>query len=1061
MTDFYTDLYDDKADTLDSPDIAIIGLAGRFPGARNYAQFWQNLRDGVESIRFFSPTELAGAGIDPETLKQSNYVRAAAMLDDIEWFDAPFFNISGAEAQITDPQHRLALECAWEALEDAGYDPARYDGPIGVYLGAPASTYLQNNLWPNRTQLQSTHSLQLEVGNDKDFIPTRISYKLNLNGPSMAIGTACSTALVAVHMACQSLLDGESDMALAGAITVWVPQQAGYLYQPGLIFSPDGHCRPFDADASGTIMGSGLGFVTLKRLGDALADGDHIYAVIKGSALNNDGSAKVGYTAPSVEGQSQAIAAAQAIAGVDPASLGYVEAHGTGTKLGDPIEIEALTLAFRAATVKTSFCAIGSVKGNIGHLDRAAGVAGIIKIALMLKYKMLVPSLNFKRPNPQINFADSPFYVNTSLRPWPNEALPRRAGVSAFGFGGTNAHLILEEALPVVPSGPGRAWHLLPLSAKTAPALKAVASNLAIHLRQHSDLNLADVAYTLQVGRQPFEQRQMVLCQNQTEAIAALEKVAAQPAHTAGEPAMVFLFPGQGAQYVDMARQLYQTEPYFGEQIDQCAELLKPHLALDLRSVLYPTASQAAQATEYLRQSRFIQPALFSVTYALARLWQFWGVQPAAMFGHSVGEYVAACLAGVFSLADGLRLVATLGHLTQQLPQGVMLAVPLAAPQLMPLLSADLSLAASNSPQLTVVSGPTAAIAALEKRLAGQGVLSHRLETSHAFHSALMDPILADLTAAVQQIQLQPPQIPYISSLTGIWITSAEATDPGYWARQLRQPVYFSEGIQQLWQEPGRILLEVGPGRTLHSLVSQQPQAETWQVFSTLRQLSPGQRVKQPLMLKTLGQLWQAGMPVNWANFHAHHRRQRVPLPTYPFQRQRYWIDPPQPASSLSRPAQSTEGLSSQPSAVTIQAMQLQQAARRQAAPRQGALLAQLQGLSLAEQQTHLSDYIRAEVADLLGFGVAEEVPLQQRLFEIGLNAELAVALRNRLEADLGQTLRSMLVFDYPTVAMLADYLAGVVETQAQRSAADNEVSMEKSEEDVADLLAKKLTELE
>lgn len=874
-------------------DIAIIGMSGRFPGARNIGKFWQNLRDGVESISFFSDQEL---GIDPAVLGDPNYVKARGVLDDIESFDASFFGFNPREADIMDPQQRLFLECAWEALENAGYDPEKYDGLIGVYAGANMNTYLLFNLYSNHEFIESVGDLQTIIGNDKDFLATRVSYELNLKGPSMAVQTACSTSLVAVCLACQGLLNYQCDMALAGGVSIGVPQKAGYFYQEGGIASPDGHCRAFDARARGTVSGNGLGIVVLKRLADALADGDCIQAIIKGSAVNNDGSLKVGYTAPSVDGQAEVIAMAQAMAMMEPETITYIEAHGTGTSLGDPIEVAALTQVFRASTKKKGFCAIGSVKTNIGHLGAAAGVAGLIKTVLALKHKLLPPSLHFEQPNSKIDFANSPFYVNSLLSGWKSGRTPRRAGISSFGIGGTNAHVILEEAPMTEASGSSRPWHLLVLSAKTRAALEIATANLIEHLEQHPNLNLADVAYTLQVGRKAFNHRLMLGCRNLDDAVSALKTLDPKRVFTTiqepGTRPIGFMFPGQGTQYVNMALELYQVELTFREQVDHCAELLKPYLGLDLRSVLYPTEEQSAAATQQLNQTFITQPVLFVIEYALAKLWMQWGVRPQTMIGHSIGEYVAACLAGVFPLEDALSLVALRGRTIQELPGGAMLSVPLPEKEVHALLGKRLSLAAINGPSLCVISGPIDAVDDLQNLLNGQGVNCRRLHVSHAFHSAMMEPILETFAEQVKKVEMKPPKIPFVSNVTGTWITAAEATDPSYWTRHLRQPVRFADGVQELLKEPDQILLELGPGQTLGMLARQHSDKRANPVvLSSLRQ-PHDQHSDVAFLLNTLGRLWLAGVEVDWSEFYAGQRCHRIPLPSYPFEHRRYWIEP-------------------------------------------------------------------------------------------------------------------------------------------------------------------------
>jgi acyl transferase domain-containing protein/thioesterase domain-containing protein/acyl carrier protein len=885
-------------------EIAIIGMSGRFPGARDIDEFWQNLREGRESITFFSDEALAFSDIDPAVLNDSRYVKARGVLEGAELFDASFFGFSPREAEIMDPQHRIFLECAWEALENAGYDPEQYKGSIGVYAGVSMNTYLLNNLYVDGDFTRSVTGLHMRIGSDKDFLTTRVSYALNLAGPSVAVQTTCSTSLVAVHLACQSLLSGECDIALAGGVSLRVPQKAGYVYQEGGIYSPDGHCRAFDARAQGTVGGNGVGIVVLKRLQDALADGDCMQAVIKGSAINNDGALKVGYTAPSVDGQARVIARALAMAETDPETVSYIEAHGTGTTLGDPIEIAALTQAFRASTEKKGFCAIGSVKTNIGHLDVAAGVAGLIKTVLALKRHELPPSLYFEQPNPQIPFANSPFYVNTTLSEWRTGTTPRRAGVSSFGMGGTNAHVVLEEAPPREPSGASRPLKLLILAAKTPTALERATANLVTHLKQHPNLNPADVAYTLQVGRKEFSHRRTVVCRDLDEAVIALETLDPQRVwthvHDPKERPIAFMFPGQGTQYVHMGCDLYQGEPTFREHVNHCAELLQPHLQMNLRDVLYPSDAEREVATYRLRQTSITQPALFVIEYALAKLWMAWGVHPQAMIGHSIGEYVAACLAGVFSLEDALTLVAARGRLMQSLPAGAMLVVPLSQKEVELLLGESLSLASINGLSLCLVSGPTDAVEGLETQLIQRGIACRRLHTSHAFHSAMMEPIIEPFTAQAQTVNLKPPQIPYISNVTGTWITAAEATSPRYWARHLRHTVRFVEGLHELLQDAERILLEVGPGQTLNTLAKQCPDNTTGRVVLSSLRHPHDQLSDVAFLLHTVDRLWLAGVQVDWSGFYAHERRYRVPLPTYPFERQRYWVEPQKQACSPS-----------------------------------------------------------------------------------------------------------------------------------------------------------------
>jgi len=910
--------------------IAIVGMAGRFPGARDLDELWQNLRAGRESIRRFSADELLAAGVSAEMLARPDYVRARGALDDYDLFDAGFFDVAASEAEALDPQHRLFLETAWAALESAGCDPGRHGGPVGVFAGVSANTYLLSHLLDDPGALAAADASQAMLGGDKDFLATRVSYKLNLRGPSLTVQTACSTSLVAVHLACRALLGRECDLALAGGVSLTVPQVAGYLYREGGIASPDGHCRAFDAGARGTVSGSGVGVVVLRRLADALAAGDPIRAVVLGTAINNDGAGKVGYTAPAVDGQAEVIAAAQRVAGIVPDDLTYIEAHGTGTPLGDPIEIAALGKAFLAGGAgsaggtggaraeRRGFCAIGSVKTNIGHLDAASGVAGLIKTVLALEHREIPPSLHFTAPNPRIDFAASPFYVNAALAAWPGGDAPRRAGVSSFGIGGTNAHAVLEEAPAAVASGPSRPRQLLLLSARTAEALEALTDRLAGHLEAHPDLCLADVAHTLQAGRRAMPHRRMLVVPGTAGGDPAAATEPASPAVLAarvlrsrdpsrvltlardraerGRRPVVFLFPGQGAQHPGMGRGLHAAEPVFRATLDTCLEILAPLLpGADLLRLLHPAPAAEEAAAALLTDTAFAQPLLFAVEMALARLWMAWGIEPAAMLGHSLGEYVAACVAGVFTLEDGLALVAERARLMQALPRGAMLAVPLPEAEVRELLAADgeLALAAVNAPALCVVSGPEAAVAALAAGLAARGLEPRRLHTSHAFHSAAMDAVAEPFAEALARVRLEPPRLPYLSNLTGTWIEPAQATDPGYWLRQLRQPVRFATALQDLARDPDRVLLEVGPGRGLATLVRRQ-EGEALPAVSSLGK--PGEDAREEeALLTALGRLWLAGVEVDWQRFAAGERRHRLSLPTYPFERRRYWLRPVAP----------------------------------------------------------------------------------------------------------------------------------------------------------------------
>jgi phthiocerol/phenolphthiocerol synthesis type-I polyketide synthase E len=882
--------------TQNTDRIAIIGMAGRFPGARNINEFWRNLRDGAESISYFTDDELLSAGIAPALLGNPDYVKAKGVLEGAELFDAAFFGFNPREAEITDPQQRIFLEAAWEALERAGYDPQKYEGAIGVYAGASVNSYLLINLASNQDLIESIGLLQTFIHNRNDHLSTQTSYKLNLRGPSVTVQTACSTSLVAVHIACQSLLNGECDMALAGGVSIRLPQQSGYLYQEGSIVSPDGHCRPFDADARGAVDGNGVGIVVLKRLEDAIADGDSIHAVIGGSAVNNDGSLKIGYTAPSVDGQAEVIVEAQSMAGVEPETITYVETHGTGTTLGDPIEMEALTQAFRSSTDKKQFCAVGSVKSNIGHLDTAAGVAGLIKTVLALKHKQIPPSLHFQKPNPRIDFPNSPFFVNTTLRDWRSPLGPHRAAVSSFGIGGTNAHLILEEAPADEPSDNCRPCKLLTISAKTPSALEKASANLAAYLKENAETELADAAYTLQVGRREFDHRRIVVSRSREQAVEGLERMDPRRVHTGldapRDRVVVYMFSGQGSQYVNMGRELYESEKVYRKYVDECAEELKVELGMDIREVIYPERGKEEEAGERLNETMLTQPALFVVEYSMAKMWEWWGIEAGEMTGHSIGEFVAASLAGVFSMEEGLRLVAARGKLMQEMREGGMLVVQKGEEEVKKYLREGLWIGAVNGPGLVVVSGEKEEIEKLEGELVRDGVVTRRLKTRRGFHSGMMEEAAKKFVEEVKKVNLKEPKVRYTSNVSGKWIRNEEAIDAVYWGRQMREAVRFGEGLEEINKEKDRILLEVGPGRGLATIARWLPKKPAGQIIlnSLPREEEREEELEQ--VKWTLGRLWAVGKEVKWGNYYEGEKRKRVELPSYPFERQKYWIEP-------------------------------------------------------------------------------------------------------------------------------------------------------------------------
>jgi acyl transferase domain-containing protein len=870
--------------------IAIVGLAGRFPDARNLDDFWRNIRDGIESLETFDDEELDAAGVPTDLRSDRRFVRKGTTLEGALLFDARFFGLSPREAQTLDPQHRIFLECAWEALEHAGYAPGTIQKTVGVYAGTGMNTYVFAQIIRDAALMEAVGGYQIMLGNDKDFLCTRVSYKLDLRGPSMNVQTACSTSLVAVEVACRALQAGECDMALAGGVSVGFPQRAGYLYQDGMIFSSDGHCRPFDADASGTRASAGAGIVVLKRLADALADRDTIHAVIRGVAVNNDGAGKAGYTAPSIDGQVEVIATAQALAGVDPRSISYVEAHGTGTPLGDPIEIAALTRVFRASTADVGFCRLGSLKANLGHLDAAAGVAGLIKTVLALKHQEIPPLVNFRSPNPQCDLENSPFIASATGSAWHSEAGPRRAGVSSFGIGGTNAHVVLEEA-PKITSAPSpRDHHLLVISARSETALERASDNLAEYLESQPDVPLSDVAWTLQVGRKTFNHRRVLIARDLPEAVHALRHAQQAPVltgeHLGGTRPVAFLFSGQGSQHAGMGAALYDSEPHYRDAMDRCATLLQPHLGQDIREIIF-----ANDDSGLINETRYAQPALFCTEYALAMLWMRWGISPHAMIGHSIGEYVAAHLAGVFSLADALAVVAARGRLMQALPPGTMAAVHLPATELAPLLGGGVEIAAENAPGLCTISGALPSMADVLRRLEARGIECRPLHTSHAFHSSMMEPALAPFAALLGSIALSPPAIPYVSNVTGRWITADQATSPSYYADHLRQAVRFETGVRTLAADPALFFLEVGPGNALTTMARATVGPERANTIASSLSRPRRQESDTRTMLEAVGRVWLSGATVAWPEMYADATPHRIPLPTYPFERTLHAVD--------------------------------------------------------------------------------------------------------------------------------------------------------------------------
>ena len=988
--------------------VAIVGMAGRFPGAKNIDELWRILQNGLEVKKTFTDEELLAAGVVESLIHNPRYVKSRSVLDNLDLFDASFFGFTPRESEYTDPQHRLFLECAWEALESAGYDPDAFDGLIGVFAGCGMNQYLLQNIIANQRMARMISERQLQVFSDKDFLSTRVSYKLNLKGPSYDIQTACSTSLVAVHVACQNLLDYQCDMALSGGASIQLPRVGGFLHSDGDMRSPDGTCRAFDADANGTVFGDGVGVVVLKRLQDALNDRDTIHAVISGSAVNNDGTNKVGFSAPSIDGQAGVISMAHMMADVHPDSISYIEAHGTGTSIGDPIEIKALTKAFRTHTDKTQYCAIGSIKTNIGHLDAASGVTGLIKTALSIHHQKIPPSLNYRRPNPELNLETSPFYVNTKFVDWITDRSLRRAGVSSFGVGGTNAHVVVEEApATAAPEDHQGVWRMLSICARTESALDQATDNLRVFFEKKPRISLADAAYTLHLGRRHFDYRRTVLCESIEDAVVSLKNQSANFVHTGKvlrhKRSPVFLFTGQGAQYIKMADELYQQEPRFRKAVDHCAKVLLPEIGSDLRTLIFNQENKNAASS--INQTKIAQPALFTIEYALAKLWKKYGVVPAFMIGHSIGEYVAACISGVFSLDDALKLVAARGALMQQQPAGAMLSITLSEEEVQAYLDRDIELSVINSPTACVVSGENEKIAQLEERLIADGVRCIRLRTSHAFHSKMMASIMAPFKSLFDDIRLNLPKIPFISNLTGDWITPEQATSPEYWADHLRNTVRFFDGVKKLLDVPGRFFIEAGPGNTLSTLV-RQAIAHMNDTAQDLKALPIVQSLRHPqqnisdraFFLQNLGKLWQLGAEIKWERLYENEKRYRIPLPTYPFEHQSYWIDPDN-VFDHERPTSFEE------SATTISADDTD-------STRHTSGDTQLPIVDMAHKNTErlVADIWR----DLLGI---DEINSESNFFDLGGDSVCASQVLMRISAQTGITLSLGDIFAKPTLA--------------------------------------------
>lgn len=995
-------------------EIAVIGMAGRFPAAKNIKEFWEYLKNGVELISYFSDEELLAQNVDSQLLENNNYVKAKGAIDDVEYFDASFFGYTPRDAYIMDPQSRFFFECSWEALEDAGYDPGNYDGLIGLFAGAA-----ENIFWRAKMFLSpsiNTDQFARSFLNNKEYVGLLVSYKLGLRGPCSMIYTACSTSLIAIHIACQALLNGECDMVITGGVRIALPNQYGYLYQPGMISSPDGHCRAFDANAGGPVSGNGVGVVILKRLEEAIEDNDHIYAVIKGSAMNNDGLRKVGFSAPSIEGQTEVIRTALHMARVEPESITYVEAHGTGTELGDPVEIEGLKAAFN--TDKKSFCAVGAVKSNVGHLDTAAGVTGFIKTVLALKNKLIPPSLHFEKPNSKLDIENSPFYVNTQLKEWKNDNYPLRAGVSSFGIGGTNAHVVLEEwpenDSSETRTAEGSENRLILLSARTKAALDKMAGNLADYLKENPNINPADLAYTLQAGRKTFRYGSILVGSTTAEISESLAQNSKKKKTFVIEgetPQIIFVFDGQGFQYVNMGLELYRKVPVFREELDLCFEILTPLMECDLKEILYPgpTENEIKQFQlnmEKINRTEIAQPLVFAFEYALAKLLMKWGIEPKAMVGYSLGEYVAACISGVFSLEEALKLVVLRGRLIDETPDGAVLSVPLSEEEIKPLLKEDISLAIVNGPSC-IVAGPAAAIETFAREMREQRtIFCTPLNVSNASHSPLMASIREKFEHQFASITLDKPRIgiPYMSNVSGRWATSEQAVTPEYWGEHLCSTVRFSEGISLLLEADNTVCLEIGAGGGVSNIIQKHPDKKDGQkVLNLVRHLL--ERVPDVhYLLNKIGELWCYGVPIRWQALYGEEKPRRISLPTYPFQRQRYWIDENFPTIVNQYPAQQEMAESpadESPVDVEIEEYGYECEEEEYEAPRD-----------------ELEENIARVWQDILGF---KRIGIHTNLFDINGDSIIATQLTARLQQIYGIELSIRQLLENPTIACTAE----------------------------------------
>jgi acyl transferase domain-containing protein len=888
----------------DDERIAVIGLAGRFPGASDMETFWSNVTSGRVSVDKLSDEHLRAAGVPESRISDPNYIKYAPLIGDASQFDANLFGFTRREAELRDPQQRIFLEVAYTALEDAGVNPWQSRSSIGVFASGGANRYAEQNIRRNAKAVRTFRDIAIETGNHNDYVATIVSYKLNLRGPALTVATACSSSMVAVHMACQALRNGECDVALAGGVQLEMPYGGGHPWVQGGILTRAGLVRPFDAQADGTMFGNGAGAVVLKPLADARRDGDRVLAVIRGSAINNDGDRKVGFTAPSVDGQFAAIYEALTVSGVDPADIGYLEAHGTGTSVGDPIEVQALTKAYREFTDRRGYCVISSVKGNIGHLGPASGVAGLIKAVLSVSRAVAPGTASYQAPNPLMEIEETPFRVTAESEAWPLEGT-RFAGVSSFGVGGTNAHVVIEEGETAGRGAPSRRKaFVLPLAAASTTSLHESAERIAEYWTATGE-DPADVAHTLRRRPLHFPHRLAVVGSDRDSVADTLaEAFDAQPAPIVENLQTAFLYPGQGSQHTDMARELYADEPVFREEFDRCLDLFGAPVAAVLRRCLLDPDGTSDSSAE-LSRTEYTQPALFAVEWALTALWASWGITPTVMIGHSIGEVVAATVAGVFDLPTAARLVVLRGQLLADSPEGRMIGVPLSRNEAEDLVTGrdGVWLSADNGPRSCVIAGRPDAVADLVAELSGRGLRAVELAVTRAFHTPMTEQAAKQLTEFVATARLDAPTLRWVSNVTGDWITDTDAVSPEYWGRHVLAPVRFREALEKLAELRDTAALEVGPGRTLSQLARRQlPADQPVRPLASLPQAGERTGVLTKLY-QAAATLWQAGAPVDWTRLTADEERSAVSAPGYAFDRQSYWIAPDKTPSAEAAPA--------------------------------------------------------------------------------------------------------------------------------------------------------------